>query len=173
MICSTHVGFGVSSEKVLQNNKNYAYNDYIIVRFHGERVGKMILTAHRSSGSDSEALKIEDRIQGFIKMKDADLAGKGVIIALPTLAGGALEHEVMDKVQKTNAEALAAHIMDNMGADLVSIVTSPAKVSHVAQRVSPPYECVIFLHQFREDEKNLILDILKEQDPNVVHFELY
>ena len=127
-----------------------------------------------------ETFKIEDKIKelrGMLAMENVDLQDKRVVIALPDF--DACMHSIYDvdrvlyDVRQKDADVLARYMMNEIGAELVSVITGFSKINSLASSVADPYECVIFLHEFMSFESVAILSTLTKYNKNLKYFEVY
>ena len=127
-----------------------------------------------------EMFIIEDKIEELEEMlatQDVDLKEMNVVIAVPAFDESVrliyTEDRVLYDAQQRDADILARHIMNDIGAELVSVITGFDKVNDLARNVTDPYECVILLHEFMSFESIPILSTLREYNKDLKHFELY
>jgi len=127
-----------------------------------------------------ETFKIEDKIEelkGMLVMGNVDLLDKRVVIAVPSFDESMRsiydEDRVLYDVQQRDADVLARYIMNDVGAELVSVITGFNSINDLASSVADPYECVIFLHEFMSFESVAILSTLTKHNKDLKYFEVY
>jgi len=127
-----------------------------------------------------EGFRIEYKIKelsSMIKQASLDLSGGNVVIILPMYDESMrlieLEDQALFQIQNSDAHALAEHVILNMGADCVSIINSFNGVRNLSNDAISQLTCFIFLHEFINAEKNMILTELMKTRQDLKYFEAY
>jgi|GEM_PF-2609878 len=104
-----------------------------------------------------------------------DLTEKSVMVIVPVFDEdlNVIKYDRPDlyKVQQADTDRLATHIMEHKHADLVTVGNSRTVIDLV-NRVSEPYDCVIFLHDILALEKSSVLNTLREHKPDLFVIDL-
>jgi len=115
-------------------------------------------------------LRIEN-LKEIVATTDICLKDMRVVIALPSSVYKE-DRELCD-IQQRDADALAGYLMNNIGSELVSIIIGSNSINDLANSITSPYECVIFLHEAMVFESIVIISILTKYNKNLKYFNLY
>jgi len=115
-------------------------------------------------------LRIE-HLKEIIATTDICLKDMRVVIALPSSVYK--EDKELYDIQQRDTDALAGYLMNNIGSELVSIITDSNSINDLANSITRPYECVIFLHKAMSFESIITLSLFRKYNKNLKHFNLY
>ena len=119
-----------------------------------------------------QTFKIENKVKELELMAGDALRGQQVLIMTPVFDESRrliyLEDEALYYQRRNDADFLMNYIVYKLSAKSVSMIYRFDRI-----RKFKHFDCIIFLHEFVEFEKNEILEKFTAFNPKLKYFELY